>query len=318
MAWPDFLLIGTPKGGTTALHSALVGHPGLFLSPVKEPKFFLCDGSAPARSTQRGPGDAHSAREWVWRESDYRSLFDAAPEGSLAGESTPFYLYDRAAQLRIAERLPDARLIAVIRDPVDRAYSNWTHLWSDGLEPVADFSQALALEDERVAAGYAPFWHYTRLGRYGEQLQHLYRHFPREQVVVLRYRQLAEEPDQTIATVCEFLGVQSHASVKSRPDNVHPYVQPGWKTALLGKVIRAGAAAGSFAPPPAWRRVERPLRAALHAGGGRRPTLTVEQRRDALSRFLDDIGLLEEVTGQSFADWRADAGRGEFSQRWRG
>src|ERR1700744_2393676 len=101
MAWPQFFLIGTPKGGTTALHSALVGHPQLFLSRVKEPKFFLCDGSAPSRSTQRGPGEAHGAREWVWRESDYTALFENVPAGQLAGESTPFYLYDFDAQRRI-------------------------------------------------------------------------------------------------------------------------------------------------------------------------------------------------------------------------
>jgi Sulfotransferase family len=318
MSWPDFLLIGTPKGGTTALHSALVGHPQLFLSRVKEPKFFLCDGSSPSRATQRGPGDAHSSREWVWRESDYRALFGDAGDGVLRGESTPFYLYDLEAQRRIAATIPDARLIAIIRDPVDRAYSNWTHLWSDGLEPVPDFLDALALEDERVARGYAPFWHYSRLGLYGAQLQHLYTLFPREQVLVLRYRQLAEEPAQTIATVCDFLGVEDHPAVRSRPDNVHPYVRPGLRSAAFGRVIRAGAAVGSFAPPSVWRRVERPLRHALHAGGGLRPALTVDQRREALTRFADDIGVLEGVTGRSFADWRADAGRGEFSQRWRG
>jgi hypothetical protein len=316
--WPDFFLIGTPKGGTTALHSALVGHPQLRLSAVKEPKFFLCDGTPPDRAHQRGPGDAHSAREWVWREADYLRLFAQAPSETLTGESTPFYLYDRAAQRRLADTTPAARLIAVIRDPVDRAYSNWTHLWSDGLEPIADFNEALQQEDARVAAGYAPFWHYTRLGRYGEQLQHLYSLFPREQVLVLRYRQLAEEPDQTLARVCDFLGVQHHPAAKSKPDNVHPYVTPGIRSKLLGTVIRAGAAAGAYAPPQVWRRVEAPLRAALHHGGGPRPTLTVEQRRAALAGFVDDIGLLEEVTQRSFADWRLDAGRGEFSQRWKG
>jgi hypothetical protein len=318
MSWPDFLIIGTPKGGTTALHAALVQHPQLFLSAVKEPKYFLCDDRPPAREGQRGPGDAHSAREWVWRRSRYLDLFAQAPSGSRKGESTPFYLYDLTAQRRIAETIPNAKLIAVIRDPVDRAYSNWTHLWADGLEPVSDFNAALALEDERVAKGYAPLWHYARLGRYGAQLAHLYTLFDRDQVLVLRYRQLAEQPEQTLATVSAFLGVQSYQSVQSRPENVHPYVSPGVKSAVLGRVIRAGAGLGSYAPPQVWRTVEAPLRRALHTGGGHRPKLTIEQRREALSRFTDDIDLLEEVTGESFADWRADAGRGEFSQRWQG
>ena len=118
MRWPDFFIVGTPKGGTTALHAALVGNPQLHMSAAKEPKFFLCDGTPPARSMQRGPGDAHSAREWIWREPDYLRLFADVPSGILAGESTPFYLYDREAQRRIAEKAPAARLIAVIRDPV--------------------------------------------------------------------------------------------------------------------------------------------------------------------------------------------------------
>ena len=318
MRWPDFFIIGTPKGGTTALHAALVGHPQLHMSAAKEPKFFMCDGAPPPRSGQRGPGDAHSAQEWMWREADYLRLFADVPREVLAGESTPFYLYDRAAQQRIAERTPDARLIAVIRDPVDRAYSNWMHLWSDGLEPIPDFHRALEREDLRVAHGYAPFWHYTRLGRYGEQLRHLYGLFPRRQVLVLRYRELAEEPDRTIAKVCEFLGVGYHAGARSRPDNVRPYVLPGPRASALGSAIRAGAAIGAHVPPGVWRRVEAPLRSARHQGGGRRPKLTVEQRRGALGRFVDDIALLEDVTGESFDDWRSGAGRGEFSLRWRG
>lgn len=175
----------------------------------------------------------------------------------------------------------------------------------------------MAQEDARVAAGYAPFWHYTRLGLYGKQLQHLFTLFPREHVLVLRYRQLAEDPDRTIATVCTFLGVTPHPAAKSRPDNVHPYVAPSLKAAVLGAAIRTGAAAGAFAAPQLWRRLEAPLRSALHSGGGPRPALSTEHRRAALTGFLDDIGLLEEVLGQSFDDWRGETGRGEFSQRWR-
>ena len=128
---PDFLIIGAPKAGTTALHAALAQHPQLYLSPVKEPKFFMCDG--PPRA-QQGPGDAHSVREWIWERDRYETLFASAPAGALKGESTPFYLWDRDAHRRISALVPDIKLIAVLRDPVDRAYSNWMHLWSDGLE----------------------------------------------------------------------------------------------------------------------------------------------------------------------------------------
>jgi hypothetical protein len=83
MALPDFFVIGAPKAGTTALHAALATHPDLYLSPVKEPKFFLCDGARP--QGQAGPGDAHSAREWVWQRDRYEGLFAGAPAGAAAG-----------------------------------------------------------------------------------------------------------------------------------------------------------------------------------------------------------------------------------------
>src|SRR3954451_9892545 len=108
MALPDFLVIGAPKAGTTALHAALAHHPDLFMSPVKEPKFFLTDGPPP---TKGGPGDAETYREHVWRRSDYEALFACAPPGALCGESTPFYLYDRDAQRRIRQTIPSAKLI---------------------------------------------------------------------------------------------------------------------------------------------------------------------------------------------------------------
>ena len=76
MALPDFFVAGAPKAGTTALHAALARHPSLYMSPVKEPKFFLSDGPPPTRG---GPGDVRTYREHVWRRRDYEALFDAAP-----------------------------------------------------------------------------------------------------------------------------------------------------------------------------------------------------------------------------------------------
>src|SRR4051812_47746177 len=115
MALPNFFVIGVPKAGTTALHVALAQHPQLFMSEVKEPKFFMCDGPPPARG---GPGDAKTFRERVWRREDYEGLFARAPEGALRGESTPFYLYDPDAQRRLPQAVAGARPLAGPRGPV--------------------------------------------------------------------------------------------------------------------------------------------------------------------------------------------------------
>jgi hypothetical protein len=314
MALPDFFLLGAPKAGTTALHAALAQHPQLYLSAVKEPKFYLCDGGPPRRSGQRGPGDAHSAQEWVWRRGEYEELFDVAPPGTLRGESTPFYLYDRLAQRRIHADVPDAKLLVVLRDPIDRAYSNWMHLWSDGLEPIGDFAEAWAAEDERVAAGWAPFWHYRRLGLYGEQLRDLIELFGREQVHVLRYRDLVETPDEALNKVSAFLGVEPGHVEQPARENSKAYVSPGRRTAVLSRVVRAGAAAGAYAPPQVWRRASEPLLRLLQKGGARRPVLDQTVRMRLVEAYQEDNALLNElVAGQSFADWMGTTSRGQFA-----
>src|ERR1700712_738497 len=115
MTLPDFLIAGVPKAGTTALHAALTAHPQLFLSAVKEPKFFLADGRPPATG---GPGDVQTYQEHVWRRADYERLFDPAPAGVKTGEATPFYLHDLGSHGRIRALVPDVRLILLLRDPV--------------------------------------------------------------------------------------------------------------------------------------------------------------------------------------------------------
>src|SRR3712207_6648566 len=104
---PPALLIGPPHAGPRALHAPLSQHPEVFVSRVKEPKFYLC-GEAPPPA-YRGPGDAHSQQEWVWRRRDYEALFADAPAGTVRIESTPFYLYAADARRRLTEELPDAK-----------------------------------------------------------------------------------------------------------------------------------------------------------------------------------------------------------------
>ena len=274
-------------------------------------------GRSPARVLRAG--DAHSQQEWVWRRREYAALFADAPAGAVRLESTPFYLYGADARRRIAEELPDAKLVVVVRDPIDRAYSNWTHLWADGLEHEADFVRAWRLEERRIDAGWAPFWHYRRLGRYGEQLADLLRRVPRERLLVIRYWQLASQPVETLNRVCAFLGVAPDRIEAVPPDNSRGFVVPGVRTAVLGGVIRAGARAGAYVRPELWRRASRPLVEALqHGGQEHRPRLSTEQRTALLDDCLDDIATLEDVLGESFEDWRSPSGRGSFLQRQAG
>jgi hypothetical protein len=298
---PDFLIAGVPKAGTTALHAALVPHPDLYLSKVKEPKFFLSDGRPPGRG---GPGDVQTYQEHVWRRPDYEALFDPAPPGALRGEATPFYLYDLAAHDRIRALVPGARLILLLRDPVDRAHSNWTHLWNAGLEPEADFLSACRAEPERRAAGWADFWHYVGLGLYGRQVQHLYKHFPREQVLLLRYRELKDVPAATLDRVCDFLGVPAGVLRAIPKENVNRHVvEDTTVNRVLRGLLRSGGRFGHRFPVPLRLAARGPLLTVLHRKTGNRPVTTPAERAALLPLFADDIALLQDVTGQRYDDW---------------
>ena len=300
VALPDFLVIGAPKAGTTALHTALARHPGLYLSPVKEPKFFLTDGPPP---TDGGPGDAQTYREHVWRRADYEALFNGAPPGALCGESTPFYLYDLAAQRRIRDLIPDARLIVILRDPVERAHSNWAHLWSAGREPIGNFVRACAEEDRRVAAGWSAFWHYTRLGRYGEQLEHLFRLFPREQVLIFRYVRLLDEPSRILDEICAFLGVTQGLISDVPRENVTAHPEHSAAHAALSRALRSAEAAGRHLPGTAAAALTTRIERFLQRDARPRQPLTWAERQVVLPQLENDIRLLEKVTEMDFNDW---------------
>jgi hypothetical protein len=301
MPLPEFLIAGVPKAGTTALHAALVRHPELFLPSVKEPKFFLSDGPPPAGG---GPGDVQTYQEHVWRQADYEELFDPAPPGTLRGEATPFYLYDLAAHDRIKSLLPDVKLIVLLRDPVDRAHSNWTHLWNAGLEPEADFLDACAAEPARIAAGWADFWHYVALGQYGRQVQHLLQVFPRDQVMLLRYKELKDSPAVTLDRVCDFLGVRTGVLSAIPKENVNRHVvEDNGVNRVLRGLLRAGGNFGHRFPVPLRLAARGPILTLLHRKTGARPVTTPEERAALLPRFAEDIALLAEVTGERYDDW---------------
>jgi len=300
VALPDFFIAGAPKAGTTALHAALARHPDLYLSAVKEPKFFLTDGPPPALG---GPGDAKTYREHVWRKPDYEALFASAPPGAIRGESTPFYLYNRAAQQRIKKLIPQARMIIVLRDPVERAHSNWTHLWSSGLDPIDDFVRACDAEDRRIAAGWADFWHYKRIGLYGEQLEHLYTVFPADQVLLLRYLDLVDNPSGTLDRICAFLGVRQGLIGELPRENVTAHPDQTWRHQYTSKLLRSGSAVTARLPGhPAKALIDR-LESSLQRGAAPRRPLTWQQRQALIPYFEADVRLLENLTGQSFSRW---------------
>jgi hypothetical protein len=205
---PDFLIIGAQKAGTTALYSYLRRHPEITGPIWKEVSFF----------------DRRYARGVAWYRGHFPTVLRHAyirrrhGHDPIVGEASPSYLFHPLAPQRVAGLLPEVRLIAILRDPVDRAHSHYHHEVALGREHLS-FEDALAREDERMRGELEriqadpryfsrAWWSHTYLarGRYAEQLERWLAVFPRDRLLVLTSEELAAEPARTYGRVLEFLG----------------------------------------------------------------------------------------------------------------
>jgi hypothetical protein len=221
---PDFLILGAAKAGTTALFGALSRHPRVFCSPQKEPRFFEHAGSPPRF---RGPGGEANARTVISDEATYLALFAGCPPGKVAGEASTEYLSGQRAPAVAFQYVSQARLIAILRHPVERAYSQYLHLRQEGCDPLATFEAAWAAEEERIVGGWRTTTHYRARGFYGQALARWLNVFPREQLLVLFYEDWLQRPEQTIDLVCQHLGVEPLKHPVVRRENVSSR-QPRW------------------------------------------------------------------------------------------
>jgi Sulfotransferase domain len=200
---PDFLVIGAQKAGTTALYAYLRWHPAITGPSWKEVSFF--------------------DRHWWRGERWYRGQFPLRSSGRLVGEASPSYLFHPLAPERVRSLLPDVRLVALLRDPVERAYSQYQHEVALGREPLS-FEDAVEAEDERTRgeverlvadprAFSRAWWDHTYAARglYAEQLERWLAVFEREQLLVVRTEDLRDQPAETYGEVLHFLSARPHA-----------------------------------------------------------------------------------------------------------
>ena len=193
MTMPNFLIIGAMKSGTTALYYYLEQHPDIYMSPVKEPNFF---------SSQ----EQENAADAVTHIGTYQHLFRGGSGKKAIGEASHSYLYEPGAAAEIRRYIPEARLIAILRNPIDRAYSHFLHMVQTGTEPLDDFEQALR-EEEVGIHKERTFQDYIGRGLYYDQLERYFGTFPREQVRVYLYEDLSDAPISTVQDAFRFLKV---------------------------------------------------------------------------------------------------------------
>lgn len=202
---PNFLIIGAAKSGTTSLYNYIQQHPAVYMSSNKEPRFFAFEGKRP---DFRGPGDDPVAYKGVVTDMEsYKQLF-AGVSGEVAiGEASTHYLYNPEVPAKIRRHLPEVRLIAMLRDPVERAYSSFMHKRREGFEPHTDFETALQEEPSRIRGNWALLWHYKSMGFYYEQVKRYFELFDREQIRIYLYEDFRSDPLSVTRDIFRHLGV---------------------------------------------------------------------------------------------------------------
>ncbi len=208
---PNFFLLGAAKCGTTSIAKYLDQHPEIFVSKPKEPNYFAFEPNV--QPTCRGPADSQQLYELLLKysvtsPSEYLELFAPAQQERAVGEASVRYLYETHTAAKIAEFAPEAKLIAVLRDPVDRLYSHYHMNVRQHIEP-EDLSGALRAEDDRVSQGWGWDWHYRRVGHYAEQLEEFSRHFDRSQLLVVFHADLQAHPQATMQALFRHLEVST-------------------------------------------------------------------------------------------------------------
>ena len=205
MLLPNFIILGAAKAGTTALYHYLRQHPEVGMSRIKETNYLALKGHP---LDFRGPGDADYIKRFtVTTESGYFDQFADCRGKKAIGEASPLYLYSHDAPAEIKATVPAARLIAILRNPVERAYSAFLHLVRDGREPTRDFAEALRREPERIADRWEHIWHYVAMGRYADHLDRFRSAFPANQLRVYLYEDFQRDPAATIRDIFRFLEV---------------------------------------------------------------------------------------------------------------
>jgi hypothetical protein len=212
---PDFFIVGHAKSGTTALYEMLRSHPQVYMPDLKETLFFARELHPDPPGSRPSASDEHPRTL-----EEYLSLFDAAAPEQRAGEASPSYIRSLTAAGRIAQLRPDARIVAIFREPASFLYSLHLQLLQARVETEKDLGRAMALEDARRTqskAGNTPIHQglmYSEHVRYVEQLERYRAAFPSEQLLILIYDDFRADNDGTMRRLLRFLEVDDTAAIE--------------------------------------------------------------------------------------------------------
>lgn len=289
MLMPNFLIIGAQKAGTTSLYHYLKQHPQVYMSPVKEPHFYTYEGE---KLNTHGPGRNLSIP--ITNLEVYQAMFQEVSDETAIGEASPSYIYSPKAPERIRHYIPNTKLIAILRHPAERAYSNFLHSIRYNCEPLNDFAQALQEEEVRIRDNWGFLWHYKQKGFYYVQLKRYFDLFDQEQIRVYLYEDLNTNPNRVLRDIFQFLSVdENFAPDISTKHNVSGIPKNRTLQAIgmsLNPILK------SFLPVGLHRSIRNRILI-------KPPELPLEIRRQLIEVYREDILKLQALIQQDLSIW---------------
>lgn len=298
MSMPTFLVLGVAKAGTTSLYHYLKQHPQIYMSPQKEPHFFAF-GEAPLPPFT-GPGAIGVQERVVATQPAYQALF-ADWRTELAGGEVSTTNFMPRACMRIQQYVPNARLILVLRQPADRAYSQFLNGRRVGWEPCRDFAQALADEPARIQKGWLSSLCYTLPGFYATPLRQYLTTFPHEQLHIYLYEEWQAQPIRILQEIFQFIGVD---------DQFIPDVTVRYNTAAvprsrhLTQFLRSPHYLKGLLKPFLAPKLRQQLIHSLSTYNNTKPPpLEPALRARLTERYREDILQVQELLQQDMSHW---------------
>lgn len=294
---PDFVVVGAGRAGTTSLHAYLAQHPHVFIPARKSSGFFYAMdlGGSPYEADRRG------LPEWFISDSEaYQALYHPCRPDQAAGDVSPVYLASTRVAARIAAWQPDARIVVILRNPVDRVYSRWVGRRRDGVEPIASFEALVDGEADTPLVRDDAQAAYLAGGMVSHIIQSYVDRFPPDRIHILFFEDFATDTAAAMSGVCRFLGVDD--SFRFDLTTIHN---------RSGGRIRNPVLGAAWAASARLRRAIRPLLPSrwrdaafrqVTANTDRVP-LSPTVRRRLIELYRGEVGTLSRMTGRDLRHW---------------
>lgn len=292
---PDFLIVGASKSGTSSIYHYLRQHSEIFLSNVqKEGRFF-----SQMEGNYSGPGDSRIDATLTKTLRQYKALFKDCTHEKVAGDISPEYLYfhEKAIPLIKTTLGNDVKIIIILRSPVERAYSSYLHFKRDKRETLS-FEDALEKEEERKQKNWIWAWQYKNSGLYYEQVKAYIQNF--EQTKVIVFDDFREKPQQVLAEICEFIGVNSDFEF----DTSYKYNVSGTpRNPVLYKLETSRGVVNFIKKLVPKKLVETAKKRWTGERQMTRQEMNFETRKQLIEFFRDDVRKLEKLIQKDLSHW---------------